>query len=87
MITGAIKQVQWLISLMRLWPSQSSDAKQWRDRRDKYLTFLLNKLKKNIADGTDKPCITGNILKDPEAKLNECELPLLISPVIARHMI
>ena len=75
------------IPLMRLWPSQSSDAKQWRDRRDKYLTFLLNKLKKNIADGTDKPCITGNILKDPEAKLNECELPLLISPVIARHMI
>jgi len=62
------------IPLMRLWPSQSSDAKQWRDRRDKYLTFLLNKLKKNIADGTDKPCITGNILKDPEAKLNEFEI-------------
>ncbi|KAH7342305.1 cytochrome P450 phenylacetate 2-hydroxylase-like protein [Rhexocercosporidium sp. MPI-PUGE-AT-0058] len=62
------------IPLLRLLPSQSTDAKQWRDRRDKYLTFLLNKLKKNIEDGTDKPCITGNILKDPEAKLNEFEI-------------
>jgi phenylacetate 2-hydroxylase len=28
-------------------------------------------LKERITKGTDKPCITGNILKDPEAKLNE----------------
>ncbi|KAI9051315.1 hypothetical protein LZ554_005416 [Drepanopeziza brunnea f. sp. 'monogermtubi'] len=62
------------IPLLRLLPSSSTEAKEWRDRRDKYLTFLLNKLKKNIADGTDKPCITGNILKDPEAKLNEFEI-------------
>lgn len=27
-------------------------------------------LKKRIEEGTDKPCITGNVLKDPEAKLN-----------------
>lgn len=31
-------------------------------------------LKKRIAEGTDKPCITGNILKDPEAKLNDAEI-------------
>lgn len=31
-------------------------------------------LKQRIADGTDRPCITGNIIKDPEAKLNEAEL-------------
>lgn len=31
-------------------------------------------LKQRIKDGTDKPCITGNILKDPEAKLNEAEI-------------
>ena len=30
-------------------------------------------LKERIADGTDKPCITGNVLKDPEAKLNDGE--------------
>jgi phenylacetate 2-hydroxylase len=59
------------IPLMRLLPKASDGAVEYRERRDKYLTFLLNKLKKQIGEGTDKPCITGNILKDPEAKLNE----------------
>jgi phenylacetate 2-hydroxylase len=61
------------IPLMRLLPKSSDDAKEWGGRRDKYMNFLLNKLKKQIEDGTDKPCITGNILKDPEAKLTESE--------------
>lgn len=59
------------IPLLRLLPGSSTDANEWRERRDKYLSYLLNNLKKNIKAGTDKPCITGNILKDPEAKLNE----------------
>ncbi len=54
-------------------PKASDDAVEFKDRRDKYLKFLLGKLKKEIEEGTDKPCITGNILKDPEAKLNESE--------------
>lgn len=58
------------IPLLRLWPSRSNEAVEYRERRDKYLTYLLNRLKEKIANGTDKPCITGNILKDPEAKLN-----------------
>jgi phenylacetate 2-hydroxylase len=58
------------IPLLRLWPSRNNEAEEYRKRRDKYLTHLLDKLKENIANGTDKPCITGNILKDPEAKLN-----------------
>jgi phenylacetate 2-hydroxylase len=61
------------IPLMRLLPKANDGAVEFRDRRDKYLMFLLNKLKKQIAEGTDKPCITGNILKDPEAKLNESQ--------------
>jgi len=63
------------IPLLRLLPSSSSDANEWRERRDRYMTLLLNKLKKQIEEGTDKPCITGNILKDPEAKLNESTSP------------
>ena len=59
------------IPLMRLWPSNSTQAKEYRARRDVYMTKLLAMLKERIANGTDKPCITGNILKDPEAKLNE----------------
>jgi phenylacetate 2-hydroxylase len=79
------------LPILRLWPSMDSEAVQYRERRDRYLTLLLNKLKEKIARGEDKPCITGNvsaflgkvtalssfhtesyqILKDPEAKLNE----------------
>lgn len=59
------------IPLLRLWPSRDSQAGEYRIRRDKYLTLLLDKLKEKIARGEDKPCITGNILKDPEAKLSE----------------
>lgn len=61
------------IPLLRLLPGSSTDANEWRERRDKYLTFMLNKLKRQIEEGTDRPCITGSILKDPEAKLNESE--------------
>jgi phenylacetate 2-hydroxylase len=62
------------IPLLRLLPKSNGEAIEYRERRDKYLTFLLEKLKKQIAEGSDKPCITGNILKDPEAKLNENEI-------------
>lgn len=34
---------------------------------------LLNMLKERIDNGTDVPCITGNVLKDPEVKLNDGE--------------
>lgn len=34
------------------------------------MNHLLNTLKDKIAKGEDKPCITGTILKDPEAKLD-----------------
>lgn len=61
------------IPLLRLLPKSKSGASpdEYRMRRDKYLDQLLSTLKTSIANGTDKPCITGNILKDPEAKLNE----------------
>ncbi|KAH7317178.1 cytochrome P450 CYP504A6 [Stachybotrys elegans] len=62
------------VPLLRIWSKQNASAEQYRLRRDRYLTDLLNDLKDNIAKGTDKPCITGNILKDPEAKLNEAEI-------------
>lgn len=59
------------VPLLRWLPSANKEAVEYRERRDRYLTFLLKRLKEEIAAGTDKPCITGNILKDPEAKLNE----------------
>lgn len=62
------------VPLLRLWGAQNPKAKEYRARRDKYLGDMLRDLQGRIAQGTDKPCITGNILKDPEAKLNEAEL-------------
>ncbi|KAJ4118874.1 hypothetical protein NW768_010612 [Fusarium equiseti] len=62
------------VPLLRLWGAQNNSAGEFRARRDKYLTDLLKDLKRRMAEGTDKPCITGNILKDPEAKLNEAEI-------------
>ena len=67
------------IPLMRLFPKSSEEPKLWRGRRDKYLEFLLARLKKEIKEGTDRPCITGNILKDPEAKLNESKFPAILT--------
>lgn len=63
------------IPLLRILPKMNNEAEEFRARRDKYLTFLLDMLKDRIAKGTDKPCITGNILKDPEAKLNDGKCP------------
>jgi phenylacetate 2-hydroxylase len=64
---------QWqdYIPLLRIFPKMNREAEEFRARRDKYLTYLLDVLKDRIAKGTDKPCITGNILKDSEAKLND----------------
>lgn len=53
---------------------QNKSAVEYRARRDKYLTTFLDMLKDRIAKGTDRPCITGNIIKDPEETLNEAEL-------------
>lgn len=58
------------VPLLRLWGAQNSTAAEYRARRDKYLTDMLNDLQDRIGKGSDKPCITGNVLKDPEAKLN-----------------
>jgi phenylacetate 2-hydroxylase len=59
------------IPLLRIFPKMNSEADEFRVRRDKYLTYLLDMLKDRINKETDKPCITGNILKDPETKLND----------------
>lgn len=42
------------------------------------MSTLLNMLKDKIAKGEDKPCITGNILKDPEAKLDDSKCGLVM---------
>ncbi|KAF1364899.1 cytochrome P450 phenylacetate hydroxylase-like protein [Lizonia empirigonia] len=62
------------VPLLRLFPSQSNEAIKFKNRRDIYMDKLLNTLEEKIQKGADKPCITGNIIKDPEAKLNRAEI-------------
>ncbi|EAT85524.2 hypothetical protein SNOG_06873 [Parastagonospora nodorum SN15] len=44
------------VPLLRLFPSQSNEAKKFRDRRDVYMNKLLDTLLEKIEKGTDKPC-------------------------------
>ena len=64
---------QWIdyIPALQFWPYKNGRAGEYRMRRDKYMSFLLDVLKEKIRKGDDDPCIAGNVLKDPEAHLNE----------------
>ena len=62
------------IPALRLFSSKNASADEYRVRRDNYMNKLLAQLKEDIAKGVDKSCITGNILKDPDAKLNDAEI-------------
>lgn len=64
------------IPLLRWLPNNTKihRSKDLRQRRDKYLDFLLDKVRSMIDSGTDKPCISGAILKDEETKLTNVEV-------------
>lgn len=62
------------VPALRWLPGSTKSPIEFKDRRTKYMKHLLDMLKERMANGTDKPCITGNILKDPEAKLNDAEI-------------
>ncbi len=71
------------IPLLRLFPSKSTETDSYRLRRNDYLKLLLDGLKKEIASGTDRPCIIGHILKDPSVKLTEAEINSICSGMIS----
>ncbi|KAF4589124.1 phenylacetate 2-hydroxylase [Ophiocordyceps camponoti-floridani] len=62
------------VPLLRLWGAQNPAAAEYRDRRDVYLSSLLDDLKRRIAEGSDRPCLAGNLLRDPDAELSREEL-------------
>ncbi|EXJ61694.1 phenylacetate 2-hydroxylase [Cladophialophora yegresii CBS 114405] len=59
------------ILLLRLWPGYKKNAIRFRARRDEYILRFFDALKERIAAGAAHPCIAGNVLKDPEARLAE----------------
>ncbi|KAL3478862.1 cytochrome P450 [Aspergillus californicus] len=76
LLRSASENLQDYIPLLRYTPNNEKTArsKELRDRRDKYLDLLLNRVRAMIEKGTDKPCISAAILKDEETKLSGVEV-------------
>ena len=64
------------VPFLRLFPGYKKKAIAYRARRDEYLLGFFNELRRRIDEGTDNPCIAGNVIKDPEAKLADSEYML-----------
>ncbi len=64
------------IPIMRLLPfnKKSAMAKEINRRRLIFLERFSQETEDRIEKGVDKPCIQGNCLKDPEAKLSKVDL-------------
>ncbi|KAF1919515.1 cytochrome P450 [Ampelomyces quisqualis] len=64
------------IPILRLNPFSGGTkaAKDYRNRRDVYLTKLNRDLDDRLEKGVHKPCIQANIIQDKEAALNKEEL-------------
>lgn len=76
LLRSASENYQDYVPLLRYFPNNEKNkrSKELRDRRDKYLNFLLNKVRAMVEQGTDKPCISAAILKDEETKLTGVEV-------------
>jgi len=55
-------------------PSKNASAEDVRARRNTYTDTFLGQVKEKIEQGSGISCITGTILKDPYAELNEAIL-------------
>lgn len=77
-IRGIAHNWQDYIPLLRIWPGFKKNAIRFRSRRDQYILTFLDKLKEKIANGTDRPCIAGNVLKDPEVKLADSKQTIYV---------
>lgn len=67
------------VPLLRLFPGYKKKAIEYRARRDEYLLGFFNELRRRIDEGTDNPCIAGNVIKDPEAKLADSKTIYLLT--------
>ncbi|CAK7236028.1 hypothetical protein SBRCBS47491_009496 [Sporothrix bragantina] len=76
LLRSASENYQDYVPFLRYFPNNEKNARsrELRERRDKYLNHLLDKVRDMIKRGTDKPCISAAILKDEETKLNGVEV-------------
>ncbi|EEA23273.1 hypothetical protein TMatcc_002130 [Talaromyces marneffei ATCC 18224] len=76
LLRSASENYQDYIPILRYLPGnkKTERAKTLRRRRDKYLSFLLDTVRENIRNGTDKPCVSAAILKGEETRLTDVEV-------------
>lgn len=76
LLRSASENYQDYVPILRYLPNNEKNqrSKELRDRRDRYLNFLLDKVRDKIQKGTDKPCISAAILKDEETRLTGVEV-------------
>jgi phenylacetate 2-hydroxylase len=76
LLRSASENYQDYIPILRYLPNNEKNArsKELRERRDKYLNELLDKVRAMIEKGTEKPCISAAILKDEETRLTGVEV-------------
>ncbi|KAF2832777.1 cytochrome P450 [Ophiobolus disseminans] len=76
LLRSASENYQDYIPILRYLPNNEKNrrSKELRERRDKYLNELLDKVRDMIKEGTDKPCISAAILKDEETRLTGVEV-------------
>ncbi|KAL7625254.1 hypothetical protein AAE478_004470 [Parahypoxylon ruwenzoriense] len=73
------------IPWLRLNPfnKKSVQARDLRQRRDKYFAKLNRDLEEKVANGTNKPCIQASVIKYKEVELNEPELRAISLSMLA----
>jgi phenylacetate 2-hydroxylase len=76
LLRSASENYQDYIPLLRYLPNNVKNrrSKDLRERRDRYLNELLDKVREMIKKKTDKPCISAAILKDEETRLTSVEV-------------
>ncbi|EOA81969.1 uncharacterized protein SETTUDRAFT_165506 [Exserohilum turcica Et28A] len=76
LLRSASENYQDYVPILRYLPNNEKNrrSKELRERRDKYLNLLLDKVRDMIANGTEKPCISAAILKDEETRLTGVEV-------------
>lgn len=76
LLRSASENYQDYIPILRYLPRNEKNqrSKDLRERRDKYLNLLLDKVRGMISKGTEKPCISAAILKDEETRLTGVEV-------------
>jgi phenylacetate 2-hydroxylase len=76
LLRSASENYQDYVPILRYLPNNEKNrrSKELRERRDKYLNELLDKVRDMIKKGTEKPCISAAILKDEETRLTGVEV-------------